>query len=1035
METSLFPHLALTSIAQPLPAQDGSALFQCLTVYLGFSLLEKGSVVPVEEALQAAGSALCEGSVLDLGLPKQGAEWLCAGCAMAKDREAARSLVASIRVGSLERSFLVLGDRVDDGLRGLNPQPFERMPLDWKHTYGGPGFAENPKGVGALETRGLRPLPNVLALSNAGEAENFRPACPMPQDMAARSIPKGTFDAQWLARHWPAPPVDFDWSWYNLAQREQIQKSPFEGLEEIRVLGMHEKGELHSSLPGLRVRLFAQYADKGNGSSRKPGWYEFAAAADTVWLFPNKALGLQLWHALVPTLDERGSDIQKILVCHERVNGPRNDLHTLLAMKAELDTAEAMAAEGEAAEVAQGVATSETALVAPSFAAPQTPDVPQAGKIPEEGTNPVPGPDSGQVANAPAPSLEEAVNTAKKKASEDLPELLLTINPILERQGMRPLSVEEVEREIARQAGAMKEIGGELQKADMAADMASDAFLDPGVLRKAGLPADYGERLERVLAMTPPRLEDYASMEAYDAALASFGDQFASLANAPSSVRDNLVRQLKIAAQGKIAPTFSDGPDLEKALHMAGLKGDGKGLEKALSPLDSGFLGDAAILSVCQNVALALGIDPGLVTGQMTGLLARARQGVYQDPALQDALQKLLRTGGTNEDTISALLARVADMPKDKSLDLAGLAKECGVSGALCSDIQALDPLPAVPLPKPADSIPDEADTGDEAGQAEAEAVPDPQEDPAQAPKGEDNQADHPGITDFSGQNLSGTSLAGLNLAGALFDGANLSHCDFSGCNLEGADFSNADLSHASLAGACLDRAELNGCRLKGTNLSGARARDADFSGCIFEETVLSGLDASEATFTNIRARGADFSGCLLSRAYFAEADLAGARMDRALLEGTTFETCTLQGCSLANACMNGARIYFSSLDDAALSGASLVDSNWLECRGRGIDAYGAHLEKALFETCVFHKANLAAMTARECRFLSCDLFGSDLRGVDLLFGALRDCRVGNCDVRGANLFGADLMNLAVNERTRLQGANLARTSLARGAV
>ena len=114
METSLFPHLALTSIAQPLPAQDGSALFQCLTVYLGFSLLEKGSVVPVEEALQAAGSALCEGSVLDLGLPKQGAEWLCAGCAMAKGREAARSLVASIRVGSLERSFLVLGDRVDD---------------------------------------------------------------------------------------------------------------------------------------------------------------------------------------------------------------------------------------------------------------------------------------------------------------------------------------------------------------------------------------------------------------------------------------------------------------------------------------------------------------------------------------------------------------------------------------------------------------------------------------------------------------------------------------------------------------------------------------------------------------------------------------------------------------------------------------------------------------------------------------------------------------------------------------------------------
>ena len=42
-----------------------------------------------------------------------------------------------------------------------DPVPFDDMPVDWAHAFGGPGFAANPHGKGARSATARGPLPNV----------------------------------------------------------------------------------------------------------------------------------------------------------------------------------------------------------------------------------------------------------------------------------------------------------------------------------------------------------------------------------------------------------------------------------------------------------------------------------------------------------------------------------------------------------------------------------------------------------------------------------------------------------------------------------------------------------------------------------------------------------------------------------------------------------------------------------------------------------------------------------------------------------
>ena len=120
-----------------------------LGVFALASLDAQPLLQPEADLWQLAGEVLGEEGVVDLGVPKPCAEFLVSGSVYTAHQPQPATCAAQVRVGDLSKSLMVFGDRywLDD--RPTDPQPYEAMPLDWAHAYGGPSYPDNPNGRGA----------------------------------------------------------------------------------------------------------------------------------------------------------------------------------------------------------------------------------------------------------------------------------------------------------------------------------------------------------------------------------------------------------------------------------------------------------------------------------------------------------------------------------------------------------------------------------------------------------------------------------------------------------------------------------------------------------------------------------------------------------------------------------------------------------------------------------------------------------------------------------------------------------------------
>src|SRR3546814_20053315 len=70
---------------------------------------------------------VCSSDLLDLGVPKPCAEFLVSGQAYTAHQPDRTACVARVRVGSLQKSLVVLGDRYWLDGRAPAPQPYESL--------------------------------------------------------------------------------------------------------------------------------------------------------------------------------------------------------------------------------------------------------------------------------------------------------------------------------------------------------------------------------------------------------------------------------------------------------------------------------------------------------------------------------------------------------------------------------------------------------------------------------------------------------------------------------------------------------------------------------------------------------------------------------------------------------------------------------------------------------------------------------------------------------------------------------------------
>lgn len=320
---------ALTIPWQVRPPQSSLTLLVKGTFDLvpdGAAALREESELPTGEAHQ--GSSL-EGSVSypsDFAIFKPRADVTLTGTAHAPSGSAP-FMAARFRLGSQENGFdrrvIVFGDRRwVPGLLGDSaslPEPFTALPLVHERAFGGPGVESNPVGTGhrSAEARGeIARLPNLEDPSHLimSHEETPRPVgfAPIPAGWKERRSKLGTYDGRWVRTRWPYFPEDFDWGYFQSAPAAQ-QLGYLRGDEPFEINGTFaDRPSLGGSLPGLRMRGFAQRTAEAGGQ-----FFEVPLHLDTVHFDTDAGTVTLVWRGIVEVSEEEAPELAAFLVLDE----------------------------------------------------------------------------------------------------------------------------------------------------------------------------------------------------------------------------------------------------------------------------------------------------------------------------------------------------------------------------------------------------------------------------------------------------------------------------------------------------------------------------------------------------------------------------------------------------------------------------------------------------------------------------------------------------------------------------------------------
>ncbi len=269
-------------------------------------------------------------AALDAAMPKSRGEVLV--CAKAYPRTPPQAAcTVRVRLGSVDKRLLVVGDRAWRGDTMTAPEPFAEMPLTWERAFGGAGFAPNPLGRGVAPVRAgdasHHALPNVEHPQQriASPADRPAPAGFGPLDFSwpQRFSKAGTYDARWLRERYPGFAEDIDWTLFNAAPDDQWIDGFFTGDEPFTVENLHPtKPVLEGRLPGVRARAFATLRLTDAEGVRRTELREVPMRADTVWLFPHAERSVLLFRGVVKIADDDADDVLHLVMACERLEDP-----------------------------------------------------------------------------------------------------------------------------------------------------------------------------------------------------------------------------------------------------------------------------------------------------------------------------------------------------------------------------------------------------------------------------------------------------------------------------------------------------------------------------------------------------------------------------------------------------------------------------------------------------------------------------------------------------------------------------------------
>ncbi|WP_153817318.1 DUF2169 domain-containing protein [Polyangium spumosum] len=805
--------------------------------------------------------------ILDECMPKPNGEIVVNGRCFAPGGVPRAASSVRVKLGAVDKTLYVVGDRV--WKRGVpsEPQPFTEMPITWETAFGGPDFPDNPLGKGASPVRTeageVHPMPNVEYPGKLLQSPRERPAPasfgPIDLTWPQRFSKVGTYDEAWLKELFPGFAEDLEPGFFSTAPADQQIEGFFRGDEAFVIENMHpSKPRIESALPGVAARCFVRRETPSGEVFR-----EIPMRIDTVRLFPHAERGVVVFRGITRVREDDAADVKQICCALEAMGAPKpvSYYEAVIAKRSDkkkghlfaLRDADLMPEPGpdEGAPKAEpsddDELTGGEGLLLANLRKKAEAELEKAKEqMRAAGIDP-----EGRL-----PAIPPATPPPKP---EELPEVIEAAMEIAEKQMAaekeRRAAAEAEARKACEEAGVDYEAMLKKAQADAAGPPKFSAKRELARLqdlaqlyRNAGMP-DVG--LEQKIA--DPELEK-------------------KLLAAEENLRDNY-RKFAHHMPAAAAMPGDGSAAAREALREGRAKGEGfagRDLTGAdLSGLDLAGLDFRGAMLECANLS-----GSRLEGADLSGaVLARAN---LTDARLGGAKLVGTNLGGANLTRVEA-----------SGVDFTGAV-------LACADLRGAR-LRGANLTK--------ADL--------SEAIY--------------------GDTDTREIQAAGTNFIKSDLRGAGFAGAVLERCVFIESNVSGVDFSGAKLVSAVFVeakgeGAVLRGANLENLRVvKDSSFVGADFRGASLPRANFRGALLEGADFTEADLTGADFSGADLRGGRLERVLAKESmwirtDLTGADLRRG-----NFMFAVLQKARIAGADLRGANLFRSDMAKVHLDGATNV--------------------------------------------------------------------------------------------------------------
>jgi hypothetical protein len=237
-------------------------------------------------------------SANDLVPFKPRADVTVVGKAFAPPNELASSVIARVRVGTVDKKVEVHAERYINRRGQLKAKAFfSKMPIGYDRAPGGPTTI-NPIGLG-LETpadeNGRVPLPNIQMPGEVpipGSPLTPWGLGPVAAMWPTRKALRGSLEAQPSGDDWLETqiPQDTNWAFFNVAPIDQ-QLDEIRADETIHLEHLHPKEPtLDTKLSGCRPCVFVE---------RSTGAQRVKMKADTLWIDTNRLVQTLTWRGQI----------------------------------------------------------------------------------------------------------------------------------------------------------------------------------------------------------------------------------------------------------------------------------------------------------------------------------------------------------------------------------------------------------------------------------------------------------------------------------------------------------------------------------------------------------------------------------------------------------------------------------------------------------------------------------------------------------------------------------------------------------------